>query len=293
MHAYLIIAHNNPLVLEYLLKAIDDERNDIFIHIDKKSKILNPNHLRTIVTKSKIYFTERTNIYWGDISIVKAELNLFYTARSTKKGYTYYHLISGSDFPLKSQNEIHHFFTQYQGKEFLGYSSAEFNLDRINKVTLFPKYQRLNENDLSKRFLRKLSQFYLKLQRKLNYNKPNPKNTNYKYGSQWVSVSDNFVKKLLLNKEQIIKQYKYSSCPDEIYKQTFAFNSSFKDKIYDINDELNGCQRFMDWNRGAPYTFKEEDFDLLINSDKLFARKFDDTNIVIIEKLSEYIERRT
>ena len=34
MHAYLIIAHDQFDLLESLLKCIDDERNDIYIHID-------------------------------------------------------------------------------------------------------------------------------------------------------------------------------------------------------------------------------------------------------------------
>ena len=37
-HAYLIIAHNNFYILKKLIALIDDERNDIYIHIDKKTK---------------------------------------------------------------------------------------------------------------------------------------------------------------------------------------------------------------------------------------------------------------
>ncbi len=37
-HVYLILAHNEYPVLECLIKAIDDPRNDIYIHIDKKVK---------------------------------------------------------------------------------------------------------------------------------------------------------------------------------------------------------------------------------------------------------------
>lgn len=39
MHAYLIIAHDQFDLLESLLKCIDDERNDIYIHIDSHSKL--------------------------------------------------------------------------------------------------------------------------------------------------------------------------------------------------------------------------------------------------------------
>ena len=33
-HAYLILAHNEFVILERLIQAIDDERNDIYIHFD-------------------------------------------------------------------------------------------------------------------------------------------------------------------------------------------------------------------------------------------------------------------
>lgn len=35
-HAYLIMAHNNFYILEKLLRLLDDSRNDIYVHIDKK-----------------------------------------------------------------------------------------------------------------------------------------------------------------------------------------------------------------------------------------------------------------
>jgi len=35
-HAYLIIAHGNWVILEKLLNLLDDEKNDIYLHIDAK-----------------------------------------------------------------------------------------------------------------------------------------------------------------------------------------------------------------------------------------------------------------
>lgn len=36
-HAYCIMAHNNWAQLQMLIDCLDDKRNDIFLHIDKKS----------------------------------------------------------------------------------------------------------------------------------------------------------------------------------------------------------------------------------------------------------------
>lgn len=52
-HAYLIIAHNEPDLLATLVHMIDDERNDIYIHIDSKS---DKNQFRDIKTEHSHLF---------------------------------------------------------------------------------------------------------------------------------------------------------------------------------------------------------------------------------------------
>lgn len=46
----------------------------------------------------------------------------------------------------------------------------------------------------------------------------------------------------------------HSLCADEIFLQTIAMMSPYKNNI--VNDSL----RYVDWNRGNPYTFRNEDF---------------------------------
>ena len=36
-HAYLIAAHDQPELLKLLLRLLDDEANDLYLHIDKKA----------------------------------------------------------------------------------------------------------------------------------------------------------------------------------------------------------------------------------------------------------------
>lgn len=62
--AYLIIAHNEPVIFDRLVHLLDDERNDIFVHVDSRSDI----SLFTGVkpSKAKIYFMpRRRSVYWG------------------------------------------------------------------------------------------------------------------------------------------------------------------------------------------------------------------------------------
>lgn len=78
-HAYLIIAHTNWKQLQKLVSLLDDKRNDIYVHIDKKSDI---SELRLTARFSKLVFVERLDVRWGDVSQIKAEMALFSAAVS-------------------------------------------------------------------------------------------------------------------------------------------------------------------------------------------------------------------
>ena len=78
-HAYLIIAHTNWAQLQVLVSLLDDKRNDIYVHIDKKSNV---SDLRLEAQFSKLALVERHDVRWGDVSQIKAELALFSAAVS-------------------------------------------------------------------------------------------------------------------------------------------------------------------------------------------------------------------
>ena len=59
-HAYLILCHNNFKILQMLLSAIDDDRNDIYIHVDKKTVDIPFEDIRSAVCHSPL--TYRTHV---------------------------------------------------------------------------------------------------------------------------------------------------------------------------------------------------------------------------------------
>ena len=67
MHAYLIIAHHHFNQLKLLLTLLDDERNDLFVHIDEKVK--NKKSVRELcgaaVRKSRIIWVPGHRVTWG------------------------------------------------------------------------------------------------------------------------------------------------------------------------------------------------------------------------------------
>ena len=80
-HAFLLIAHNEFQLLKVLLSMLDDKRNDIFLHIDKKVDIKSLDKDLFILKHARLFLLEhRLDVRWGDISVVKVEMLMFETA---------------------------------------------------------------------------------------------------------------------------------------------------------------------------------------------------------------------
>ena len=61
------------------------------------------------------------------------------------------------------------------------------------------------------------------------------------------------------------------------------------DCVYNI--VYNNCLREIDWNRGKPYIYTIEDYNMLMKSRNLYARKFDSNiDINIIDKIYDTIK---
>ncbi|MBP3853955.1 MAG: hypothetical protein J6D18_05235, partial [Erysipelotrichaceae bacterium] len=90
-HAYLIMAHNHIENLQALLSAIDDERNAVFLHIDKKS--LNKENWDALsMSHASFYRVPSMEVNWAGYSQVACTLRLM--EHEVKHGpYQYYHLL--------------------------------------------------------------------------------------------------------------------------------------------------------------------------------------------------------
>lgn len=264
-HAYLIIAHNNFYILKKLIALIDDERNDIYIHVDKKSKNFKKDDFINICKKSQINFIKRISVYWGDYSQVQCELNLLKAA--IKGNYQYYHLISGVDLPIKSQGYIHDFFDKNKNTEYVRFTD-NWDHSRVGKLHILNKLNRTN-NPLLIKIKILLNKPFNYLYKK-GYDYSQKFNFSIKKGDNWFSITDSAAKYIVSQEKVIKKLFKYSLCPDEHFIHTILFNSKFEKSL-----SYNTCLREIDWKRGRPYTYRKADYSLLINSNNLFARKFD------------------
>lgn len=270
--AYLITAHKETSILHYLLRMIDNEDNDIYIHWDLKSAI--PNGLVNTVSKSKIKFVEeRYDVRWGNISQVQAEYALFKTAYNSHEPYDYFHLISAADIPIKSNVYMQSFFKKNEGKNFIGFCKQPL----ANRV----KYKHLFINRLRgrNRLYAYCDDAYVLIQKIFKKENPGLKGKTIAKGPNWCSVTKQFVEVLIQKERWVIDTFAKAKNPDEYYKQTVALNEDFISTVFDMNDEYRGCQRLIDWNRGKPYCWVLSDLGEIVKSDYLFCRKIEDEQL--------------
>lgn len=273
--AYAIQCHKNVNQVNRLIENLDNPNIDFFIHVDKKSDIINE-----ILKKENVHILKsRIDVQWGGFSQVEATLHLF--KRINKSGpYSYIHLISGQDFPVKSKNHIQKFFQENNGKQFIEFIDLPQIL--LNRVKVYyPRF--FSENGkfgimrgVYKRLVMNTKWFTRDISRLP---------TLYK-GSSWFSITGDcleYILKFIDDNEFFYTFFKNTFCGDEVFFQTILVNSPYKMQI--VNDN----QRYILWKEGdkSPKTLVVDDYNDIINSEKLFARKFDATKDDDILKIIE------
>ena len=276
-HAYLIIAHDEFFVLQSLLDALDDERNDIYVHIDKTVKeipILKSQLSRLMILDNRI------DVRWGHVSQIEAEYVLFEAAYADHQKYGRYQLISGTHMPLKSQDEIHDFFQGFENKEVLSCLYTD-NYEVNFKTNRFHFFVR-NYRD-SRPFVATIAQFLwhvlLKIQVKLGIQK---KHFHIQIkANNWVSLTSQAVDYIIQEKNEALKVFHYSFCGDEFFVPYLLEKASDRFQMVDEKRLL-----FNDFAGGStPRTITEKDYDFLTASDYLFARKFSATDRAVVDKI--------
>lgn len=293
-HAYLIMAHNNFYLLEKLLYLLDDSRNDVYLHIDQKVKMPLTNW-PALLKKAKLSLVKPQCVYWGDFSQISTELSLYHAA--SQEYHAYYHLISGVDLPLKTQDEIHAFFAAHKGKEFFHLSTAEPYLYRANRYHYGVRWAK---SGLPGKIMYKALDYYGKAtQRIFHIDRVKRANMPFYFGASWASMTHDFILYLLSQEAWIKQQFAHTICCDELYKQTILMNSPFAHNRYqpNLDGSYEGCMRLIDWSRSpdgnSPYTFRLSDLDELLASDRLFARKFDcGTDQQVVDALFQTIAEK-
>lgn len=275
--AHLILTHANPHQLKRLVERLAHPDADFYIHVDLKTDI---QPFLFLESENIKFIKNRVSVHWGAYSIVQATVNSFEEILKADIKYDFINLLSGQDYPIKSTSAIHHFFENNLGKAFMHtLSVANEWQEAIPRLT---KYHLCNYHFAGKHTVEKWLNILLPSRKMPNNLVPVGR-------SQWFTITAEhaqYIVTYLQENKNIKRFFELTWGSDEIVFQTILFNSIYQKDM--VNDNL----RYIDWSEGkaSPKTFTIDDLHTLIDSGKLFARKFNENvDVAILDELDELL----
>jgi len=319
--AYLILAHADASQLRRLVLALNHKAAFFYIHIDLKSDI-RPFHdaLRHF---TNVCFVERTDVRWLAFSMVEATLTLLRASHPNR--HTYYTLLSGSDYPLKSNAEILSFFSDTDREQLFSWRLSDMP-NWQHKVQYYYPLEMISSRDYQKHIHRRLFWgTFIKLRGffpKRNF----PVGLDPYGGPQWWSLTHEcvqYVLEFIDRRPDVYRFYKTTHSPDEGFFQTIIMNSQFAKRTAGYEEH---CQwsasapnapgklrkagpdpdwyppnsfwiRYVHWieaeSPGSPGTLEKRHLQMLVDSKKLFGRKFNSIkSATLLDLIDEHRSKR-
>ena len=281
-HAYLILAHNEPELLSLLIGRLDDARNDIYIHFDRKLTVLpevKTQHAGLYILK------DRVDVRWADVSMIEAEYKLFHAVVDSGCQYSHHHLISGVDLPLKNQDYIHSFFAQHQGKEFVGLHQRPMNSHADRALHYWHPFTRSFRGSGCVFAIKSILR-YLVVQTQILLGIRRNTMIPFHKGGQWVSITRELIDYLLEQEDRAFTIFSRTFGADEYFVPTLIWDTPFMERLFDATDESRGAMRYIGWRAdGQLIDFTSQDLPALQQTEYLFARKFNSRDKVFLQEI--------
>ena len=291
--AYLILAHDNPAHLGRLLRALREDWTEAFVHIDRKSGMDGFRALQVLPGTTII--EDRVSICWGGYSMVQAALNLVHAAAASRPEPDWYVLLSGADYPIRSNDAIHAFLAESQAEHIScdvmpGRDGRKF----LSRLETFRFEGALGHPKLRRVILHQTNRLLRHYKR--DYRAALGDMTPY-CGGQWWALSRDamaYILDFIGSNRRFVDFYKHAHIPDEMFFQTILGNSLFASRIA-------RNLTYADWTQGiarhpAPLTeahvarFAGPDFKLDDAEGVgpcFFARKFAPADGALLDRIDQ------
>lgn len=266
--AYIVTAYKNPDQAVRLIRRLNADDVHFFVHVDKKTdESVYAQIVAPLNELPNVHFLARHRCDWGGFGHVKATIKGI--AEIVRRGLEpdYVILLTGQDYPLVTNAAMKEFFARNNGASFLSHfplPSKEWEGGGIPRIDRW--------------HIRIRGRHYAVSGRRLSIERHMPLDLRPFGGSSYWCLSwrcVDYVNRFILENPSYIRFFRYVDVPDEIFFQTILLNSPLRETV--VDDDLRYIH-WQDWNDARPAILGREDFEAVMSSGKLFARKFDTTH---------------
>jgi len=308
---YIVIAHSRPKQLGRLVKKLNGPGCRFYIHIDKAVEI-EPFWKEIEPCENMLFMPKdyREHTPWGGIGFVRAVVNVLRLVDTeNRKGYTI--LLSGQDYPVKSNAYIRQYLERHDGRCFISTFPlpsdrwmkgglprlTHYRIDRSRRrgdfytIPSVHSPQFFTAGTLRGILALMVSGRFGFLSDLLN-RRQFPKYLSPYGGSAWWAFPTETaldVCSFTDDHPDLLKYFAHSHCPDEILFQSIIRQWEKEGKVKEVKNSLT----YVNWEKKGvplPVTFSAADFDELngLGEHFLYVRKFDteaDTTVLdLIDK---------
>ena len=290
--AFLISAYTEPESLCNLVRELEClESADFYIHIDRKADISPFRALLDNLGYTNIFYTkERFKVYWGGYSQVLMQQAMICEMLESGTKYSRVVNITGTDFPVAGPEQLRAALLDPDQEFIIGFDVENEIGSGVGKEPNITKFSRLYRMDT----YHYVSSVILRLHIRNPYFKDRDKKMFF--GSEYWALTYDCVKDIYDRYRDDIKLQtllRYSYVPSEAWVHTMFFNSDWKSRCrYPLQTKYIGLDPL------APLTYFDyrekikvltlEDYDAVVGSKKLFARKIiAGKSDALVEKIKE------
>jgi hypothetical protein len=255
--AYVISAYRRPEQLVRLVHRLADDDVRFYVHVDSKTREPVFRSMVDGLAELDVSFLPRHACHWGDFGHVRASLKGIAAIVESSFDPDYTVLLSGQDYPIKSNRAIREFLAERDGRS----SFLHFPLPTPHWAG--GGLPRLRDWHLRWRGIH----LRLPLRRRL------PLDLDPWGGSAYWIMSRRalaVVHAFVEEHPEYVRFFEHVDIPDETFFQIMLLNSSVASECDDIR------LHYTEWGRTpAPAVLLTADYPQIAESPCLFARKFD------------------
>lgn len=285
--AYLISVYKDPKQLKRLIKRLFDNDYFFFIHVDKNIDIA-PFYKALDDFKNVCFTNTRFKVSWGGWSQFLYQKELLKSALSTHLDFNRIFIISGQDYPIKSNKYIKKELEDNPNRIYM--RAMDYSAPTVSKHNQqdYRVYHFFRDISIDSRFIKRALIWasrnimeILPIRKKRLPNIYGPHTHVYK-ASGYMGLTLECAKYVLQELESnkgLIHFFKYSFVPEEFVIPTIIYNSKYKQYAQIVKGNYKGLKYLSGltyFNYGTEIqVFKDKDYSELKSTDCLFARKFE------------------
>ena len=219
--AIIITAYRDLEQLRDIVDFFDDDF-DFYIHIDRKCAEPLPNFCH-----DGVHVVRRYRITWGSERHLYAILHLLRMTCNSPHPYSYYHIITATDYPIKPLAQFKQFFSAQNTKSYLEWYelpraswTGEGGMERIKYYWIGNSWRDQRQHPM------RLMHALLKLQRKFGLDRSRHAFGCWYGGGGYCSLSHEAASKLAAFSARKVRQVaRFTHCCEEVLPHTVLLNA--------------------------------------------------------------------